>query len=66
MVNINLIYRELYYKFKTLMENEHLEYITEKQFDEILIEDMIKHGYGYSLYYMLRKMLKDKFKEYII
>jgi len=66
MTKINEIYTRLFYEFKTLMENEHLEYITEKQFDEILINDMIEKGYNYSSYYMLRKMLKTKLKEHII
>jgi len=66
MTKINEIYTRLFYEIKTLMENEHLEYITEKQFDEILINDMIEKGYNYSSYYMLRKMLKTKLKEHII
>jgi len=66
MTKINEIYTRLFYEIKTLMENEHLEYITEKQFDEILINDMIEKGYNYSVYYMIKKMLKTKLKEYII
>jgi len=66
MTKINEIYTRLFYEIKTLMENEHLEYITEKQFDEILINDMIEKGYNYSVYYMIKKMLKTKLKEHII